>query len=71
MDGRWKGTILWRLQDRPRRTTNQRSIPGSRALRPASSELVADASSKETTKTIRLRLLFTFPRMEGRSPVVK
>src|SRR5438270_14070052 len=29
MDGRWKGTILWRLQDEPRRTSElHRSIPG-------------------------------------------
>ena len=29
MDGRWKGTILWRLQDGPRRTSElKRSIPG-------------------------------------------
>ena len=29
VDGRWKGTILWRLQDGPRRTSElKRSIPG-------------------------------------------
>jgi DNA-binding HxlR family transcriptional regulator len=29
IDGRWKGTILWRLSDRPMRTSElQRSIPG-------------------------------------------
>ena len=29
MDGRWKGTILWRLLDGPRRTSElKRSIPG-------------------------------------------
>ncbi len=29
IDGRWKGTILWRLSDRPMRTSElARSIPG-------------------------------------------
>lgn len=29
IDGRWKGTILWRLSDRPMRTAElRRSIPG-------------------------------------------
>ena len=29
MDGRWKGTILWRLLDGPKRTSElKRSIPG-------------------------------------------
>jgi DNA-binding HxlR family transcriptional regulator len=29
IDGRWKGTILWRLLDRPMRTSElRRSIPG-------------------------------------------
>src|SRR5256886_9919665 len=34
MDGRWKGTILWRLQDRPRRTSElKRSIPDRKSTR--------------------------------------
>lgn len=29
IDGRWKGTILWRLSDRPMRTSElHRTIPG-------------------------------------------
>ena len=34
MDGRWKGTILWRLQDGAKRTGElKRSIPGGFVLR--------------------------------------
>jgi DNA-binding HxlR family transcriptional regulator len=45
IDGRWKGTILWRLLDGPRRTSElQRSIPGitERMLIRHLKELVAD-----------------------------
>ena len=45
IDGRWKGTILWRLRDGPRRTSElQRSIPGitERMLIRHLKELVAD-----------------------------
>ncbi len=65
MDGRWKGTILWRLQDGPRRTSElKRSIP-SGIFR----NLLPMASSKETTRK-RFRLAFTIhsPHMDGRSP---
>ena len=45
IDGRWKGTILWRLFDRPMRTSElRRSIPGitERMLIRHLQELVAD-----------------------------
>jgi DNA-binding HxlR family transcriptional regulator len=45
MDGRWKGTILWRLGDGPKRTgALKRSIPGitERMLIRHLQELVAD-----------------------------
>lgn len=45
IDGRWKGTILWRLQDGPMRTAElRRSIPGitERMLIRHLQELVAD-----------------------------
>jgi DNA-binding HxlR family transcriptional regulator len=45
MDGRWKGTILWRLMEGPRRTSElRRSIPGitERMLIRHLQELVAD-----------------------------
>src|SRR6185312_11430618 len=45
MDGRWKGTILWRLQDGPMRTSELlRSIPGitERMLIRHLKELVTD-----------------------------
>ena len=45
IDGRWKGTILWRLLDGPMRTSElQRSIPGitERMLIRHLKELVAD-----------------------------
>src|SRR5207237_8124488 len=53
MDGRWKGTILWRLQDRPRRTSElKRSIPGitERMLIRHLQELVADGIAKRHAK---------------------
>ncbi len=53
MDGRWKGTILWRLQDRPRRTSElKRSIPGitERMLIRHLQELVADGIVKRDDK---------------------
>src|SRR5437660_1155716 len=56
MDGRWKGTILWRLQDGPRRTSElKRSIPGitERMLIRHLQELVADGIVKrDDQKTI-------------------
>jgi len=56
MDGRWKGTILWRLQDGPRRTSElKRSIPGitERMLIRHLQELVADGIVKrDDRKTI-------------------
>ena len=56
MDGRWKGTILWRLQDGPRRTSElKRSIPGitERMLIRHLQELVADGIVKrDDNKTI-------------------
>jgi DNA-binding HxlR family transcriptional regulator len=45
MDGRWKGTILWRLSEGPMRTSElRRSIPGitERMLIRHLQELVAD-----------------------------
>ena len=45
IDGRWKGTILWRLQDGPMRTAElRRSIPGitERMLIRHLHELVSD-----------------------------
>ena len=51
IDGRWKGTILWRLLDGPRRTSElQRSIPGitERMLIRHLKELVADGVVKRT-----------------------
>jgi DNA-binding HxlR family transcriptional regulator len=53
MDGRWKGTILWRLQDGPRRTSElKRSIPGitERMLIRHLQELVADGIVKRNDK---------------------
>jgi DNA-binding HxlR family transcriptional regulator len=53
MDGRWKGTILWRLQDGPRRTSElKRSIPGitERMLIRHLQELVADDIVKRDDK---------------------
>ena len=53
MDGRWKGTILWRLQDGPRRTSElKRSIPGitERMLIRHLQELVADGIVKRDDK---------------------
>lgn len=53
MDGRWKGTILWRLQDGPRRTSElKRSIPGitERMLIRHLQELVADGILKRDDK---------------------
>jgi DNA-binding HxlR family transcriptional regulator len=56
MDGRWKGTILWRLLDGPRRTSElKRSIPGitERMLIRHLQELVADGIvEREDKKTI-------------------
>ena len=56
MDGRWKGTILWRLQDGPRRTGElKRSIPGitERMLIRHLQELVADGIvERDDKKTI-------------------
>src|SRR5277367_6091819 len=53
MDGRWKGTILWRLQDGPKRTSElKRSIPGitERMLIRHLQELVADGILKRDDK---------------------
>ena len=53
MDGRWKGTILWRLQAGPRRTSElKRSIPGitERMLIRHLQELVADGILKRDDK---------------------
>jgi DNA-binding HxlR family transcriptional regulator len=53
MDGRWKGTILWRLQDGPRRTSElKRSIPGitERMLIRHLQELVSDGIVKRDDK---------------------
>jgi DNA-binding HxlR family transcriptional regulator len=53
MDGRWKGTILWRLQDGPRRTGElKRSIPGitERMLIRHLQELVADGIVRRDDK---------------------
>src|SRR5207247_11099821 len=56
MDGRWKGTILWRLQDGPRRTSElKRSIPEitERMLIRHLQELVADGIvERDDKKTI-------------------
>ncbi len=54
MDGRWKGTILWRLLDGPRRTSElKRSIPGitERMLIRHLQELVADGIVERDDKT--------------------
>src|SRR6266478_1460188 len=71
MDGRWKGTILWRLQDGPRRTSElKRSIPGitERMLIRHLQELVADGIVKRDDKK-RFRPAFTIRchHMEGHS----
>src|SRR6476660_4318611 len=53
MDGRWKGTILWRLQDGPRRTSElKRSITGitEPMLIRHLQELVADGIVKRDDK---------------------
>jgi DNA-binding HxlR family transcriptional regulator len=56
MDGRWKGTILWRLQDGPKRTSElKRSIPGitERMLIRHLHELVTDGIvNRHDKKTI-------------------
>jgi len=56
MDGRWKGTILWRLLEGPRRTSElRRSIPGitERMLIRHLQELVADGIvQRDDKKTI-------------------
>jgi DNA-binding HxlR family transcriptional regulator len=56
MDGRWKGTILWRLLDGPRRTSElRRSIPGitERMLIRHLQELAADGIvERDDKKTI-------------------
>jgi DNA-binding HxlR family transcriptional regulator len=56
MDGRWKGTILWRLLDGPRRTSElKRSIPGitERMLIRHLQELVADGIvARDDKKTV-------------------
>jgi DNA-binding HxlR family transcriptional regulator len=51
IDGRWKGTILWRLLDGPMRTSElQRNIPGitERMLIRHLKELVADGVLERT-----------------------
>jgi DNA-binding HxlR family transcriptional regulator len=53
MDGRWKGTILWRLQEGAKRTSElKRSIPGitERMLIRHLHELVADGIVKRDDK---------------------
>jgi DNA-binding HxlR family transcriptional regulator len=53
MDGRWKGTILWRLEEGPKRTSElKRSIPGitERMLIRHLQELVADGIVKREDK---------------------
>src|SRR5271156_6607769 len=53
IDGRWKGTILWRLQDGPKRTSElKRSIPGitERMLIRHLQEFVADGILKRDDK---------------------
>ena len=76
MDGRWKGTILWRLQDGPRRTSElKRSIPGitERMLIRHLQELVADGIVKrDDKKTIPPRVYYSLSRY-GRTlgPVVQ
>ena len=53
IDGRWKGTILWRLQDGPMRTAElRRSIPDitERMLIRHLHDLVDAASSTGTTQ---------------------
>src|SRR5271168_859200 len=53
MDGRWKGTILWRLQEGAKRTSElKRSIPGitERMLIRHLQELVADGIVKRDDK---------------------
>jgi DNA-binding HxlR family transcriptional regulator len=53
MDGRWRGTILWRLQNGPRRTGElKRSIPGitERMLIRHLQELVADGIVRRDDK---------------------
>jgi DNA-binding HxlR family transcriptional regulator len=53
MDGRWKGTILWRLVDGPKRTGElKRSIPGitERMLIRHLQELVSDGILKRDDK---------------------
>jgi len=56
LDGRWKGTILWRLLDGPKRTSElKRSIPGitERMLIRHLHELVSDGILKrDDRKTI-------------------
>src|SRR5262245_55058699 len=72
MDGRWKGTILWRLLDGPRRTSElKRSIPGitERMLIRHLQELVADGIlDRDDKKMIPPCVYYCSPRMDGRSP---
>jgi DNA-binding HxlR family transcriptional regulator len=53
LDGRWKGTILWRLQDGPKRTSElKRCIPGitERMLIRHLQELVSDGILRRDDK---------------------
>jgi DNA-binding HxlR family transcriptional regulator len=63
MDGRWKGTILWRLQEGAKRTSElKRSIPGitERMLIRHLQELVADGIVKrDDKKTIPPRVYYS------------
>jgi DNA-binding HxlR family transcriptional regulator len=65
IDGRWKGTILWRLLDGPMRTSElQKSIPGitERMLIRHLKELVADGvveRRQEGGATLRVSYLIS------------
>jgi DNA-binding HxlR family transcriptional regulator len=76
MDGRWKGTILWRLQDGPKRTSElKRSIPGitERMLIRHLQELVADGIVKrDDKKTVPPCVYYSLsPYGETLGPVVQ
>src|SRR5262249_28100299 len=76
MDGRWKGTILWRLLDGPRRTSElKRSIPGitERMLIRHLQELVAEGIHEKDDNEMSRRGVYYSLSSYGRTlaPVVE
>jgi DNA-binding HxlR family transcriptional regulator len=74
--GRWKGTILWRLQDGPKRTSElQRSIPGisESILIVRLHELVADGVLEREEEKMLPRCVYYSLSSYGRtlSPVIE